>query len=188
MRKYVLAVLALAAAMACAMPAAADDVTLNFSLDGVGSAYVQSANHDDQDLGYGYKGWATLILENTSNTPWSDLHVSLFAVVQPFGAIFQDASMGGMNPTYELNGVSKPVSWAIDNAAVGGPTMDLVFADFVGIGDIAKFKVYTNNMATQTMFRLSVYPTADYVPEPSSLLAISTAMVGFVGLMRRRRN
>lgn len=148
---------------------------------------AKTVEHDDHDAGYGFKGNATLYVYNDTNEAWSDFHVSLFSVVAPFGAIFTDASMGGVNPIYQLNGVTQAASWTINNAAVGGPTLDMVFNTFVNPGDTAMFRVYTNNMATKTRFGVAYYPTTDYVPEPSSMLAMSSALLGLAGYVIKRK-
>ena len=199
MRKIVMAIAALGVVLACAVGVFADDAYIGCTGDPVarivisvnpvhyGDLAAKQYTHDDHDVGYGYKGWATVYVVNDSDTPWSDFHFSLFQVVAPFGATFKDAGMGGQNPVYQLNGVTKSATWTIDNGAVGGPTLDLDFNNFVGIGDMAMFKVYTDNTVTNTKFGLSMYPTSDYVPEPSSVLALSTALAGLVGMVVRRK-
>jgi len=195
MRKIVMAIAALGVVLACAVGVFADDAYIGCTGDPVarivisvdpvhyGDLAAKQYIHDDHDVSYGYKGWATVYVVNDTDTPWSDFHFSLFQVVAPFGATFKDASMGGQNPVYQLNGVTKSVTWTITD----GPSLDLVFNSFVQIGDMAMFKIYTDNMPNGTKFGLSMYPTSNYVPEPSSVLALSTTLTGFVGMVVRRK-
>ncbi len=174
MKKLVLVLLLVV--MACSY-ASAHDGDYYFTFTGVGSSFTLEAEHEDEAP---WKGNATIWITNNSDEPWSDLHLSLFAVQQPFGVVFKDASMGGQDPTSSQSGLS----WTI---SPDQKSMELVFTQWVGVGQTAWFKVYTDNTATQKKYGLSVYPTSDYVPEPSSIIAMLGGLAGFGGYAIRRR-
>ncbi len=85
-----------------------------------------------------------------------------------------------MDPTSSQSGLT----WAIDNDPAGAK-MDLYYlSDPVAPGATAWFKVYTDNSTYKQWFGLMIYPT---IPEPGSLLAFATGLIGFAGIMPRKR-
>ncbi len=135
------------------------------------------------------KSWVTINAQNDADIEWSDFHISLFPVEQPFGAIFIDSSTGGFDPVYLLNGIQKPVSWTINNSNPTGPSIDLYFTDYVWPNDFATFKVYVDNSATMKKFGWSFYPTSDHraIPEWSSMWLALSGGLGVIGYVRRRK-
>jgi hypothetical protein len=186
MRSKFLVIGAIIALMLCACAAFADDVILNggntvtFSGAGIGVAY--SEEHGDLDP---FKGSAYVSVINDSEDYWSDFHFKVFkssptSIIT--NTIFVDG--GTFNPTSSQSGLS----WVITNTydPLNGAEMELKFTSFVAPGGTAWFKVYTDNTVNKTKFGMMVWPTSDYVPEPSSLLALSSCL-GLAGIAWRKR-
>lgn len=137
----------------------------------------QDTIHDDAEP---FKGSAKVTVTNDTDEWWTDFHFQVFSVngSNITATIFVDG--GSYNPTSSQSGLT----WVINNNPAGA-TMDLYFAsDPVAPGATAWFKVYTDNTTYKQRFGLSIYPT---VPEPGSLLAFASGLVGFAGLALRRR-
>lgn len=140
------------------------------------SLLAQSTEHADVEP---FKGSAKVFVENDTEEYWTDFHFQVFSVngSNITATIFVDG--GTYDPTSSQGGLT----WTIDNDPTGA-TMNLYFTDWVAPGETAWFKVYTDNTMYKERFGLSIYPT---VPEPGSMLALASGMLGFVGLALRRR-
>lgn len=169
-------------ALVCAGAALADDLYIGSEQNPVeiGDWSAQTFNHQDADP---FKGWAYVFVKNTSLDPWGDFHFKIFSYDgSDVSAVdFRDASMGGMDPISTQVGTT----WTIDNVVVGAEMSLYFYGDPVLPGEFAAFQVYTDNTTTQGNFGLCIWPSP--VPEPSSLLAIVTSLVGLVGFGIRRR-
>ena len=134
--------------------------------------------HDDVDP---FKGDATVTVTNSGSQAWGDFHLEFYDSMggQDISNLaFLDASLGGIDPTSSQS----PLSWVIDNAAVGA-TIDLYFySDPVNPGESATFSVYTDNPDHLDWFGLQMYPTP--VPEPSTMILLG---LGSLVLVARRR-
>lgn len=117
----------------------------------------------------------------------ADFHFEVFSIggSNISKTIFVDGMVGGQNldPSSSQTGFT----WQIDNDPAGA-RMDLFFASNpVAPGATAWFKVYTDNTTYKQRFGLMAYPTVSSVPEPGSLLAFASGLVGFAGLVIRKR-
>ncbi|MBC8378969.1 MAG: PEP-CTERM sorting domain-containing protein [Planctomycetes bacterium] len=156
-----------------------DTLTLGQVLD-----YTENSAllHNDQDVGYGFKGTYTLTVTNTGTEAWGDFH---FEISNGFGGnansvLFTDLALGGINPTSSQSGLT----WLVDNPVGDLSSIDLFFySDPVGAGETATFVVYTDNTAEElSWFGMCVYPTP--VPEPATLSLLG---LGALTLLRRKK-
>jgi len=137
----------------------------------------KSAEHDDLDP---WKGSALVTVTNDTGEYWTDFHFQVFSVQGSniSATIFVDG--GSFDPTSSQTGLT----WVIDNDPAGA-MMNLYFvSDPVAPGATAWFKVYTDNTTYKQRFGMSIYPT---IPEPGSLFAFASGLIGFAGLALRKR-
>jgi hypothetical protein len=157
---------ALCAAMALAafpcVSAAVHPGNWTGEIGGIGPSVEVQAPHEDFAP---FKGSFTVTVTNTGSAPWGDFH---FGIFDPIGGQnisnvdFQDASMGGQDPTSSQTGLT----WVINNVVVWA-TIDLYFcSDPVMPGEIATFTVYTANQDQLSFFGVLFYPTP--VPPPGA--------------------
>ena len=176
MKKALLLTAALCMLFACgAGRVLADDVEWTVTFTDLQPKVIE---HPDQEP---FKGSASVIVTNDTNEYWTDFHFQIFSVngSNITQTIFVDG--GAYNPISTQNGMT----WTINNDP-NGATMNLYFAsDPVAPGSTALFKVYTDNTAFKQRFGLSCYPT---VPEPSSILAFASGLIGLAGLALRKRS
>ena len=141
----------------------------------MGDLTLQEEVHIDADP---WKGTFTLIVQNTSDTAWTDFHFGLFTAPSEDDAssvYFDDlvlSMVGYTDPTHTID------SYYID--PVGGDTLDLYFdSNPVLPGEMVGFTVYTDNTTDNVNFGICFYPT---VPEPATM-----AMLGLGALLLRRK-
>lgn len=125
------------------------------SIGELGPAGEVQTTHADLEP---FKGPFTVTVTNTGSAAWGDFH---FGIFDPIGGQdisnvdFQDASMGGEDPTSSQAGLT----WVINNQVVGA-TIDLYFcSDPVMPGETATFMVYTANPDHLSFFGILFYPT-----------------------------
>jgi hypothetical protein len=165
-------------------PAFADDVQIGtpaipIVFAGTGDGVLQQFQHMDLAP---FKGWANIYVYNSSNVAWGDFHFQIFSFDQSDVSQVDFISGGIYNPTSS----QALGSWSINNSPATGAMMNLYFySDPVLPGHLANFQVYTDNTATHANFGLAVWPTP--VPEPGSLLALSSGLIGIAGLALKKR-
>jgi len=150
------------------------------AIGGTGSGFQVFAEHEDAEP---FKGLFTLTVYNSGLEPWGDFH---FGIWDPMGGqnianvSFLDAMTvpPGPNPTSS----QAPLSWLIDNVAVGAKIDLYFYGDPVMPGETATFTVYTDNPDHLSFFGVCFYPTP--VPEPASIMLLG---LGSLFLCRRRR-
>jgi hypothetical protein len=152
------------------------DIPIEFS--GTGSGVAQTSSHIDADP---WKGLMTIYAYNSSDVAWGDFHIQLFSIGQSVANVdFVDT--GGHQPTSSQG----TLTWTINNAPATGATIDLYYANHVDPGHLASFTVYTDNTVDHVNFGVSFWPTP-VVPEPSSVMALSSGLIGLAGFALRRR-
>lgn len=139
--------------------------------------------HDDAEP---FKGYAKLFAYNDTGEYWTDFHFQVKSVngSDISAVIFVD----GIQDTIDCDPTSSQsgLTWTIFNDPAGS-IINLYFAaDPVAPGEEAWFKIYTDNTVDKVRFGLCAYPTT-VVPEPGSLLALFSGIVGFGGLALRRK-
>lgn len=179
MRKLSLIVALFVVVALCAAPVFADDVDIVTDFDGVGQAIAKGFNHVDDDP---YKGFANIWVTNNSQVAWGDFHFQIFS--------FDGSDVSGVD--FIVAAPFAPVSsqtlgsWTVDNTPVTGSKLDLYFyGDPINPGQSATFTIYTDNTLNKGNFGLMMWPTP--VPEPGSMLALATGMIGMAGIVIRRR-
>ncbi len=161
-------------AATCAVPVWAHDFSWTGSMAGAGDGIVVEFVHEDDAP---WAGWVNVEVTNTGTEPWGDFHFEIF---DPNGT--QDISNVDwvVEPPNEPTSSQSPLTWAVDNDAIGA-TIDLFFySDPVGQGETATFSVYNVNPDELSFFGVAFYPTP--VPEPAALALVS---LGFLFLRRR---
>ena len=191
-KSFLLAVAVLALGLFCAGAALADDVYIGDADHPIlfnSPTATYGAEHED---GGDYKGWAFVFVKNTSAVAWNAFNFKIFSYAGGSTDIsqvsFLDATMNDSlgNPGFSPMSSKTGFTWDIDNDVVGAE-MTLNFANnVINPNEMAWFQIYTDNTASQANFGLMMWPTA--VPEPSSLLAISTSLLGLAGFALRRRS
>ena len=172
-RQLVVAVLVCLVIMPCAGRLLADDAVINATFS---SLAPQTFEHDDQP---DYKGWALVNVYNDTSEYWTDFHFSIKSVngSNISATIFIDYA------PYQPTSSQTLDSWSINNDPAGA-SMDLFFASNPVAPDTeAWFKVYTDNTTYKQRFGVCVYPT---VPEPSSLLAFCSGLIGLAGMALKK--
>lgn len=167
----------------------ADDTALNdgntVTFTGTGSSFTYGEEHNELAP---FKGFATVTVFNDSDEFWSDFHFKVFKsnptsnITHTIFVEGSDGSGGSWNPTSSQDGLT----WTISNDPLGSE-IELRFTEWVAPDTTASFKVWTDNTEDRTKFGMMVWPTDDYVPEPSSLLALSGSLLGLVGFAWRKR-
>ena len=192
-KSFLLAVAVLALGLFCAGAALADDVNIGSETAPIlfnSPTATYGAEHED---GGDYKGWAFVFVKNTSTVAWSGFNFKIFSY--PGGSTdisqvsFLDATMNDSlgNPGFSPMSSKTGLTWDIDNDVVGAE-MTLNFQnDVINPNEMAWFQIYTDNTASHANFGLMMHPTA-VVPEPSSLVAISTSLLGLAGFAWRKRS
>lgn len=163
-RLWLLAALVLVFIASSAM---AHDGSFTWDFDSMNSI---TENHEDDDP---WKGMAFVYVTNSSGIPWGDFH---FTIVNGPGVIISDV----IAPT-----MSKPIyQWSI---SPDGTTLDYYFySNPVVPTEGVTFTFYTDNTANKNaLFGVCGYPTV--VPEPSSILLLSSGFLGTLGFALRRR-
>jgi hypothetical protein len=119
-----------------------------------------------------FKGFAFVYVTNSTGIAWTDFH---FAINNGPGVTIGSSPA----PTSSLLNYT----WNIGGAQ---NTLDYYFASNpVAPGSGVTFTFYTDNTANKNaLFGVCGYPT---VPEPTSLLVLSTGLMGLIGLARRKR-
>ena len=170
------------AAFVFVAPALADDAYIGSVENPIelGGWASQGFNHADLTP---FKGTAYVFVKNTSLNAWGDFHFKVFSYdMSDVSAVdFRDASMGGMNPISTQTGTT----WTINNTVVGAEMNLYFYSDPVLPGEFAAFQVWTDNTTTMGNFGLMIWPSP--VPEPTSVLALSSGLLGLAGLAWRRR-
>lgn len=160
----------------------ADNVEWTTSFSSLAS---QTNEHNDNDP---WKGSALVTVTNDTGEYWTDFHFEIFSIggSNISHTVFVDGLVQGANldPTSSQSGLT----WNINNDPAGAK-MDLYFAaNPVAPGTTAWFKVYTDNTTDKQRFGLLIYPTTDTpVPEPGSLLAFASGLIGFAGMVIRKK-
>lgn len=134
----------------------------------------QQYTHEDEDP---FKGYINVNVTNNTGMDWGDFH---FEIVD----VGWDVSLVDFIVTspYEPTSSQSPLSWIVDNEAVGA-TLDLEFyCDPVLAGESAWFSVYTDNTVTKNFFGILIYPTV--VPEPATIGLLG---LGALALLRKRK-
>lgn len=175
MKRPLILIAAMCLVCACgAVSVLADDVvwTTTFS-----NLSPQTTEHPDLDP---FKGSATVTVINDTDEYFTDLHFQVFSVggTNITATIFVDG--GVYNPTSTQTGLT----WSIDNDPAGAVMNLYYYGDPIAPGETAWFKVFTDNTTYKQRFGLSVYPT---IPEPGSLLAFATGLIGLAGFRLRKR-
>ncbi|NLN76793.1 MAG: PEP-CTERM sorting domain-containing protein [Armatimonadetes bacterium] len=137
--------------------------------------------HNDEEP---FKGFVQLNVSNGTDFYWTDFHFMITSVngSNISATIFVDGMQGDLNcdPTSSQSGLT----WTIDNNPTGS-VMNLYFAaDPVAPGSSAWFKIYTDNSTYKEMFGVCSYPT---IPEPASMFALLSGLVGVAGFGLRKR-
>lgn len=150
-----------------------------------------------------YKGWWFVTLTNSTGVDWNNVKIQAgvgnqVAIVE--GAGLQDEWGFASNSvtSNKAGTVAYAGSYGSKVYNFGGPDItgnlwqSAVYTFTTPIADTQKvaFKVYTDNSyyggTPASSFQLTITPNA--VPEPSSLLAISTSLLGLAGFALRKRS
>ncbi len=174
MSKKILVLLTVAALMVMGLQAMAHDDSVSWSF-GLGDTY-DIDHYDDAP----FKGWLNMTVTNSGQEAWGDFHLQITGMGIE-NVSFTDASMGGCDPISSQS----PISWSIDNSVVGA-TMDVYFYDDpVLSGQTFTLSVWTDNPDQVSFFGVCAHPTP--VPEPGTMVALGSGLVGLVGFAARRR-
>jgi hypothetical protein len=163
----------------------AHSFTYSTSISCTGPSCETNIQHDDEDTGDGYKGWATFTLTNTGSIAWGDFHFKITQVSDPIDdvAFVVDSPY---QPTISPNTFDDP-GWAFDNDVVGAELDLFFYGDPVGVGDTVTISVYTDNTVnTADIFGMCFYPTP--VPEPTTIVLLTAGLGGLAMIGRRRRS
>lgn len=105
---------------------------------------------------------------------------------------YTNISRSSQSSIWSVNGNQLSASWTNSNNTVVSPTIMLIQGFFALTGDAAAF---TDRFGTATAVKFtlqeiksqSVQPTAEAVPEPSTVFSAAAALVSLVILRRNRR-
>jgi hypothetical protein len=171
MRKAVLFIIALILFAGFTSRTLADDVYITTTFDDFSP---KQYTHDDNEP---FKGYLNLNVTNNTGMDWGDFHFQIMDV----GWDVSQVDFIVSSP-YQPTSSQSPLTWNVDNAAVGA-TLDLYFySDPVLAGQSAWFTIYTDNTATQNWFGMMIYPTP--VPEPATIGLLG---LGALALLRKRK-
>ncbi|MFQ3549532.1 MAG: PEP-CTERM sorting domain-containing protein [Armatimonadota bacterium] len=158
----------------------AHDGIITWSFDGVGIDYAYSENHLDD---FPFKGTVTVNATNNSDIAWGDFHFKIFVAGTP--PLWSNLA----NVTFDASLSSTSVTGAtivVNNTDPTGATLDFYFyGNPVLPGQSATFIAYTDNTIDKGFFGVMVHPTP--VPEPGTIAALGTGLVGLAGFALRRR-
>lgn len=160
--------LVVAVLLIVASAAMADDGTFTWTFETMDQ---QSGTHED---GPDWKGFAFVNVTNSTDQAWGSFS---FGIFNGPGVIITDTPA----PTSSLSNFT----WQIgeDNT-----TLDYFFhSNPVNPGESVSFTFYTDNTLNKNAFFGIYGAPGPVVPEPGSLLAISSGLVGMAGFALRRR-
>lgn len=209
MRIIVTAIAALAVVLACAVPVLADtgfDASNEATIpgfewvDATGSS--NTFDHSEMNPAW-YKGWWIVTLKNSTSFAWASAFISprsndKVAIVQGNG--LQDefsytnnsvTSSRGNNVAYGPSVGDGYRDYDFGSGIIRGylyQNATITFSTPVLTGQSVRMFVYTDNSwYTDPASTFSLIITPNAVPEPSSILAMSTALAGLVGFGVRRK-
>lgn len=148
-----------------------------------------------------YKGWWYVNLTNNTASAWSSISIApgvgdLVALVQGSGLVDEwgftgDSIVSNKAGTVSYSGVRGSGNRLYDNGVTGllWGHAQVNFTTAVAVGQKVGLKIYTDNSwyngPYATSFSLTLTPNA--VPEPGSLLAFSSGLIGLAGLALKKR-
>ncbi len=178
-KNLLVAIVVFALVALCAQLAIAHDGDITTSFSDVGIGAQQGIDHPDADP---WAGWFYVIVENTSNVAWGDFH---FYVSSLNGSDVSNVDFTDL-AVYKTDPLGTPVNMPVTaNVSPDKSFIDLYYyANPVNPGDTVLFGVANVN-PDHVDFRVCFYPTV--VPEPGSLLALGSGLVGLVGFVIRKR-
>ena len=155
--------------------------TTPIEFTGYGISAQETGTHDDESDPF--KGSLMIYAMNTGSFAWTDFHIK---ITDPYSKGIEnvfivdgfDTDFGNIDPTSSQSGLT----WNITApTATEGAMIDLYFTDTVEYGELAWFKIYTNNTIDKADFGVCFYPT---VPEPATLAMFG---LGTLVLLRKKR-
>lgn len=148
---------------------------------------------------YDYKGWWWVTLTNSTSSAWGSVSINpgatdLVAIVQGTGLTDEWGFSGNSvvvnrTATYDYTGSLGSRDYGSGVTGFLWSNVVVNFASAVEVGQKVSFKIYTDNSYYEgphaSTFTMNL--TANPVPEPSSMLALASGLVGLLGFARRRK-